>query len=149
MAKNQTTAPRQRQDNAEAQAAGTAAIERAAGSDKRPTAEQIAKREPKMYRATARGYVDGAIREAGDVFATKMDKGSWMEPLKAETGKGARRAAAVSDTMAPLKDDPDLTTFSPEALEAEALRLGLTDATGLSKDDLIAAIRAAYVNEAQ
>lgn len=119
-----------------------------AGEDKRPTAEQLAKKEPKTYRALARGYVNGTIVDAGDIFSTNMPKGSWME----EVGKGKtsdRLADAVDDTQSPLNDDPALETFSKAALEAEALRLGLTDAKGLSKDDLIVAIRAAYVNEAQ
>ncbi len=99
-------------------------------------------KEPKEYRATARGYVDGVVREPGDIFATREPQGSWMESLK---GKGqTARERAVDDTMASRSDDPDLSTFSIEALQAEALRFGLTNAKGLSKDDLIAAIRAAH-----
>jgi hypothetical protein len=120
-----------------------------AANDKRPTAEQLAKKAPKMYRATARGYINGTIVDAGDVFATNMEKGSWMDPVGKNSATDDRLASAVDDTQSPLNDDPDLTTFSKQALEAEALRLGLTDAKGLSKDDLITAIRAAYVNEAQ
>lgn len=122
-------------------------VEAAAADDAAPARKAPAKKgEPKLYRATARGYIDGMIREAGEVFATADTKGSWMEPIK---GKQSRLEEAVDDTLASKKDDPDLTTFSKQALEAEALRLGLTDASGLDKDDLIAAIRAAYVNEAQ
>jgi hypothetical protein len=120
-----------------------------AANDKRPTAEQLAKKAPKMYRATARGYINGTIVDAGDVFATNMEKGSWMEPVGKNSSTDDDLAAAVSDTQSPLNDDPSLETFSKAALEAEALRLGLTSAKGLSKDDLITAIRAAYVNEAQ
>jgi len=123
-------------------------VDNAAAADAAPAARAPAKKgEPKMYRANQRGYVDGMIREPGEVFATADPKGSWMDEIK---GKGGdRRAEAVDDTMATKKDDPDLNTFSLEALQAEALRLGLTDASGLDKEDLIAAIRAAYVNEAQ
>ena len=122
----------------------------AAEDDKRPTAAQLAKKAPKTYRALARGYVNGTIVDAGDVFSTNMPKGSWMEEIgKSGSAKDARLADAVDDTQSPLNDDPSLETFSLEALQAEALRLGLTDASGLDKDDLITAIRAAYVNEAQ
>lgn len=117
--------------------------------DKRPSAEQLAKKEPKTYRATARGYVDGSIVEAGQVFSTRMPKGSWMEPVGKASGKKARLADAIDDTQSPLNDHPALETFSLEALQAKALDLGLTDASGLDKDDLITAIRAAHVNEAQ
>lgn len=116
-----------------------------AEEDTRPTAAEIAKRKPVLYRALARGYVDGDIKDEGDVFATTADQGSWMEKL----GKGDADDAldnAVSDTQSKIKDDPDLTTFSKQALEARALELGLTSAKGLDKDDLIAAIRAASDN---
>lgn len=152
MGKNQGQTRGQRADNASAAGgAQTPADVLMAPDDReiarnRPTREEMAKRKPKMYRAVARGYVDGMIREQGEVFATADTKGSWMEELK---GKQSRVSEAVDDTLASKKDDPDLTTFSEEALQAEALRLGLTDASGLDKDDLIAAIRAAYVNEAQ
>jgi hypothetical protein len=130
------------------QAAG-ALLDPDARNDKRPKAAEIAKREPKQYRALARGYCDGMIREPGEVFATKADQGYWMEPVGKASKKDARVQEAVSDLQAAMKDDPSLESFSLEALQAEALRLGLTDATGLSKDDLIVALRAAYVNEAQ
>jgi hypothetical protein len=147
MGKNQGQTRGQRADNASAAGGQMLSPEDRKIADSRPSAEEMAKRKPKEYRALARGYVDGMIREPGEVFATAAEQGSWMEPLS--KGKDARVSAAVDDTMASKKDDPDLTTFSMEALQAEALRLGLTDATGLSKDDLIVAIRAAYVNEAQ
>lgn len=139
MAKNQGQTRGQRADNA-SPAGGSAAP--AAAARKAP----VKAKEPKMYRALQRGYMDGMIREPGEVFATADTKGSWMEEFKDKSTPVER---AVDDTMASKKDDPDLTTFSQEALEAEALRLGLTSAKGLSKDDLIVAIRAAYVNEAQ
>ena len=139
MAKNQGQTRGQRANNASA-AGGAAA----------PARKVEKLEEPRMVRATQRGYADGIVREPGEVFATQAPEGSWMEELgKGKKGKDARLSEAVDDTMSSKKDDPDLTTFSMEALQAEALRLGLTDATGLSKDDLIAAIRAAYVNQAQ
>lgn len=143
MGKTQTTKG-PRPDNATAQAAGTAAVLGDA-EDARPTAAEIEKRTPKQYRATARGYAEGRIIEAGETFTTKADKGSWMEPLGKDTRSARERA--VDDTLSPISDDPDLTTFSKEALEAEALRYGLTNAKGLSKDDLIAAIKAAHDEE--
>lgn len=141
MGKNQGQTRGQRADNASA--AGGSVAPAAAPAARRAPAKRG---EPKLYRANARGYIDGIIREPGEVFATSDTKGSWMDELK---GKQSRVDEAVDDTLASKKDDPDLTTFSLEALQAEALRLGLTDATGLDKDDLITAIRAAYVNEAQ
>jgi hypothetical protein len=139
MGKNQGQTRGQRADNASTGGGATATAA--------PARRAAKKGEPKMYRARERGYIDGIIREPGEVFATADTAGSWMEPLKGK-GQGAL-ADAVDDTMASKKDDADLTTFSLEALQGEALRLGLTDATGLDKDDLIVAIRAAYVNEAQ
>jgi hypothetical protein len=82
------------------------------------------------------------IREEGEVFATTAPKGSWMEEL-GKKGQ-SKRERAVDDTHASMSDDPDLTTFSKEALEAKALDLGLTDASGLSKEDLIQAIQSAH-----
>jgi hypothetical protein len=162
MAKNQTTTSRQRTNNADVgtgvagatageelarRDTGTRTADRggdAAAARRRPTAEEIAKREPKEYVATDRGYADGRIIEPGERFATKADQGSWMEPVKKASAKQGRLERAVSDTQSPISDDADLTTFSVEALQAHALSLGLTNATGLSKDDLIAAIRAAH-----
>ena len=142
MAKNQGQTRGQRVDNAAASRAATALLDPDLRDDKRPTAEQIAKREPKTYRALARGYADGMIREEGEVFATRADKGLWMEEIK--SGKQSARQRAVDDTRASMSDDPDLTTFSKEALEAKALDLGLTNAKGLSKEDIIQAIQSAH-----
>lgn len=146
MGKTQTTAG-PREDNATASGFAPFGRGRVAvnNDDDRPTAEEIAKRAPKTYRALSRGYADGRIIEAGQVFSTKIDQGEWMEPVKGET-KSARERA-VDDTQSLISDDPALDTFSKSALEAEALRLGLTNAKGLSKDDLIAAIKAAHDEE--
>src|SRR5690349_5902874 len=127
MAKNQGNTRRANTDG------GTQAATADAARGDTPARRAAAPRakEPKQYRALARGYVDGRIVEQGEVFATAETKGSWMEEIGAK--KRSRLEEAVDDTMATKKDDPDLTTFSLEALQAEALRLGLTDANGLSK----------------
>jgi hypothetical protein len=136
-------AARAKTDASEARAAKVRGEPRAAAA---PSLEKKSK-EPKLYRALARGYIDGMIREPGDIFATADTPGTWMEPVG--KGKESRVAEAVSDTMSTKKDDPNLENFSRGALEAEYLRLGGTDPKGLSDDDLITAIRAAYVSEAQ
>lgn len=142
MAKTQTTTSRQRPDNASAQAAGTAQV--ADDAERRAADRARDKAQPKQYRATARGYVDGRIVEAGELFTTAEPEGSWMEPVKNGTSSSERLQRAVDDTLSPMSDDPDLSTFSKAALEAKALDLGLTNASGLTKEDLIQAIQSAH-----
>lgn len=116
--------------------------------DTRPSAEQIAKREPKTYRATDRGYIDGRIVEPGEVFATKMDKGSWMEPAKkGELDYGIE--AAVDEAQYAKKADVDYEGMSEDALQALAALVGVTKPGELGKDELIAAIKAARIPVAQ
>jgi hypothetical protein len=113
-----------------------------------PTAEEIAKREPKTYRALERGYVDGKVIEAGEVFATKADKGLWMEPVKkAEASYGVDMA--VDEAGYGKKADVDYEGMSQPGLEALAALLGVTKPGELDKDELITAIRAARIPVAQ
>lgn len=146
MGKNQTTSG-PREDNATASSFAPFGRDprtgrgRVVSRDDRPTAEDIAKRKPKTYRAIARGYADGRVIEAGEVFTTRADKGAWMEEVE---GKQSALERAVDDAQSPISDDPDLTTFSKAALEARALELGLTNAKGLSKEDLIQVIQAGH-----
>jgi hypothetical protein len=115
--------------------------------DKRPTAEEIEKREPKTYRALERGYVDGRIVEAGDVFTTKADKGAWMEKVKKSEGYGVDQA--VDEAGYAKKADVDYEGMSEPALEALAALVGVSKPGELNKDDLIAAIKAARIPAAQ
>lgn len=113
-----------------------------------PTADEIAKREPKTYRALERGYVDGKIVEEGEVFATKADKGLWMEPVKAGANKYGVEMAA-DEAGYGKKADVDYEGMSEAALQALAALVGVTKPGELGKDDLITAIKAARIPVAQ
>lgn len=137
-------------DTDEARRARAEAPARAArdGEDKRPTADEIEKREPKTYRATDRGYADGRVIEPGEVFTTKIDKGSWMEPVKkSELAYGVD--AAVDEAGYGKKADVDYEGMGEPALQALAALVGVTKPGELSKDELITAIRAARIPQAQ
>jgi hypothetical protein len=112
----------------------------------RPSAEELAKRPVKTYRALDRGYVDGRVIEPGEVFSTQAEKGSWMEPVKA-TKYGVDEA--VSDAQAPHPDDINYEGMSQGGLEAIAAMRGVSDPGALDKKDLITAIKAARVPQAQ
>jgi hypothetical protein len=115
--------------------------------DDRPTAEEIAKREPKTYRATDRGYADGKIIEPGEVFTTRADVGKWMKPIK----KGEKYGVdmATEEASYARKVDIDYEGMSQPALEVMAAMAGVSKPGALSKDELITAIRAARVPQAQ
>jgi hypothetical protein len=99
------------------------------------------------HRAIMRGYAvpdeaDGAgvLVEVGEIVPAKVPvSDEWMEKIK---GSKAEREAAAAEAQQPLKDDPALEELSKPALEALATEAGVTSVKGLSKDDLIAAIRA-------
>lgn len=116
------------------------------GEDKRPTAEQIAKREPKTFRALDRGYIDGRVVEPGEVFTTRMDKGSWMEPAKTTKYDVDK---AVDEASYGRKADVNYDGMSKAGLEALAALVGVTNPGKLDKDDLVTAIKAARVPQAQ
>lgn len=97
--------------------------------------------ESGSHRATERGYAGGELIEAGQLVpaGTPVSE-NWMEPV---SGKDARLARAIEEAQSPRNDDVDLTQLSKAALEAEGVRHGINP-KGLSKDGLIAAIKAAY-----
>jgi hypothetical protein len=97
--------------------------------------------QTETYRATERGYVDGRIIEAGETFSTRAAQGSWMEPVGDTADRLAR---AVAEAQKARSHDPDLSKLEPAALQALATEKGVTNVEGLSAEDLITAIRAAY-----
>lgn len=103
--------------------------------------EKAPKTKAGQYRATERGYAGGNIIEAGQLVPgdTPVSE-NWMEKIKGTEDKAAR---AVEDAQAVRKDDPDLEGANIGALQALAIDAGVTDVKGLSKKDLIAAIKAA------
>jgi len=109
------------------------------------------------HRAVRKGYAIpensggvGAIVEAGDMvpagvpLAVEDDDSTtpdnfWMEPVGK---KEAKVAVAVAEAMDPLTKDVDYTQLTIAALQAIAADHGV-NVKGLSKDDLITAIKAA------
>lgn len=99
------------------------------------------------HRATQRGYaIDqeskaGTLVEEGEMVPANVPvSDTWMEKVK----KGDQAlAAAVEDAQQEKKDDPAYESLSKQALEALATDKGVTNVKGLSKDDLITAIKAA------
>lgn len=94
----------------------------------------------KTYKATERGYVDGRIIEADQVFSTTAPKGEWMEPVRSKESEAAR---AVQEAQDPKPSDIDLEKVSGDALTAYALQFGINRGR-LGDDKLRDAIRAAY-----
>jgi hypothetical protein len=97
------------------------------------------------HRATQRGYaVDtttgaGVLVEAGELVPANIPvSDEWMERVKGDR----ELAAAIAEGQDPLPKDVDLTQLSKPALEAMAAERGINP-KGLSKDDLITAIKAA------
>lgn len=104
--------------------------------------------KPGSHIATERGYSKGILIEPGQLVPTETPVSDrWMRPLKGDKEDRASRAAREAEH--PRNDDPDLTKLSKPALEAMATERGVTDVSGLSKNDLIAAIKAAYEPQAQ
>lgn len=122
---------------------------REAPKRKAPTAEEIAKRDPKTYRALERGYVDGRIVEEGEVFTTKADKGLWMADVKKSDANSYGVDAAVDEAGYGKKADVDYEGMSEAALQALAALVGVTKPGELGKDELITAIKAARIPVAQ
>jgi hypothetical protein len=105
------------------------------------------------HRATRRGYaVDpktgaGVLVEEGDLVpqdqpvALEGDhENGWMAPVK----KADRDLAeALEEATDPIRKDVDITKLSRPALEALAAERGVNVHKGLSRGDLIAAIKTA------
>lgn len=51
----------------------------------------------KTYRALLRGFVDGAVVEAGQLFTTAAPAGKWMEEVDSEKPKPADDAGEEVD----------------------------------------------------
>lgn len=93
------------------------------------------------YRATQRGYAGGSIIDPPSLVpAGVVISDEWME--KVGKGDDTPVQRAVDDAQAQRKDDPALEELSKPALEALATKAGVTSVKGLSKEDLITAIRA-------
>jgi hypothetical protein len=94
------------------------------------------------YRATQRGYAAGMIIDPPSLVPADVPvSDTWMEKVKSSSGDALARA--VDDAQAPRKDDPALEELQIGALQALATDVGVTSVKGLSKKDLITAIRAA------
>ena len=89
--------------------------------------------------ATERGYADTIIEPGEMVPADIPVSKEWMKP----TGKDAALLAATQAALDPSPDDVDLGKLSKQALEAMATERGIPVA-GLSKEDMITAIKAAH-----
>lgn len=91
------------------------------------------------HRATERGYAAGELIEPGRIVPAGVPVSkNWMEPLRGE----GRLARAMEEAQDPQPDDVDLTQLAKSALQALAADHGI-NVGGLSKEDLIAAIKAA------
>lgn len=90
---------------------------------------------PKAYKAPQPVYVDGVYYKPGEIFVTDKPKGEgWDAVDKAE--KAATEAAQE------IPGDPPLESLPLESLKAVAVTKRVNP-EGLSKKDLIAAIKAA------
>lgn len=108
---------------------------------------KVKRTKANSHRAIARGHAvpdgaDGAgtLLEDGDIVPANVPiSDEWMTKIK---GGSEAVEDAVAEAQQALKDDPDLTQLSKPALEALATEAGVTSVKGLSKDDLITAIKA-------
>lgn len=109
--------------------------------------EKLPRTKANSHRATMRGYAvpddsqgAGVLVEDGEIVPANVPvSDEWMVKIK---GKSSAVEDAVAEAQQPLKDDPDLTQLSKQALEVLATEAGVTSVAGLSKGDLIAAINA-------
>jgi hypothetical protein len=113
--------------------------------------EKLPRTKANSHRATMRGYAvpdggngAGVLVEDGEIVPANVPvSDEWMAKIK----KGDRALEdAVAEVQQPLKDDPDYTQLTNSALQALATEAGVTNVRGLSKDDLITAIKAARDN---
>lgn len=92
-------------------------------------------KQPKTYRAPHPVYVDRQYHKANRTFTTAAEKGEgWEEVSVAEK--------AASDAQDPIPGDVPLESLNLSSLRALAAERHV-DSTGLSKPDLIDAIKAA------
>lgn len=90
---------------------------------------------PKAYTAPHAVYVEGKLYKPGEVFVTDDTPGKdWERVTTAEK--------AAIEASEPLAGDPPLESLSKAALEAIAIERRV-DPTGLNKQQLLAAIKAA------
>lgn len=116
----------------------TSKVAPAAASDAPAKPKRLTKTKVGSHRATRRGYVHGEIIEEGKpVPADTVISDEWME----ETEGSGRRARAVAEAHQDHPTDVDLTKLEKAALQAMAAERGV-NVGGLSREDLIAAIRA-------
>jgi hypothetical protein len=105
----------------------------------------VKKTGSETHRATQRGYaVDpktnaGVLVEEGEMVPANIPVSeNWMEPVK----KSERAlAGAIDEANDPHPKDADLTQVGMAGLQAMAAERGI-NSQGLSKKDLIAAIKA-------
>lgn len=107
--------------------------------------KEAAKTGDNTHRATMRGYAipigtsAGQLVEEGEIVPANVPvSDEWMEKLDKKDGK---LQAAVEEAQQDHPTDVDLTALSKSALEAMAAERGI-NVKGLSKDDLITAIKA-------
>jgi hypothetical protein len=93
-------------------------------------------KQPKTYIAPHAVYTGGKLYNAGEPFTTADKAGKEWDPID----KGEKAAIEASQPGVPA--DPPLEKLSVEALEAIAVAKHVNP-TGLSKADLITAIKAA------
>jgi len=92
--------------------------------------------QPKTYTAPHAVYVDNRLYAAGEPFTTAAVKGEKWEHVDAGE-KAAAEAASKTITVQPSLEDLDIAALRALAAEKSV------NSTGLSKKDLIAAIKAA------
>lgn len=101
--------------------------------------DKIELTEGNSHRATQPGYALGQLIDTGRAVPAGVPVSEiWMERFD---GKPALNRA-IDEALNPQPGDVDLTKLSKAALEAKAVEHGINVA-GLSKDDLITAIKAA------
>lgn len=92
--------------------------------------------EPKTYTAPHAVYTGGMLYNPGRPFTTSEKKGEQWQLVS------PKDKAAIEASDRTQREDPPLEGLSKSALEAIAVERNV-DPTGLSKADLIVAIRAA------
>lgn len=92
--------------------------------------------EPKMYTATKDVYVGSTYYKAGEPFVTTDDAADFWTEIDHETGQTMKAA------LEKVPGDAPLDGLSVDALQAVAVTKNI-NVTGMDKDQLITAIKAA------